>query len=557
MVHSTHWSSGSVDIKALCRTILAETIHDEDKYQFGLTKIFFRAGMLAWLEQRRTERQNYMVTIIQKNVRRRIAMNRYKQLRAAVIMVQSRCRGLLARRMAENLRREQAALRLQTAMRGWIQRKKFLALRSAVILAQSLLRGRQARKRYLMEREAQAATRLQSLLRGAAARKRHRSNVKQVVYLQSCWRRRLAKKELAGLKLEAKSATKYKEISYKLENKVVELTQNLQARTQERKALREQVTLMEQQMLAWEAKHSEAEGKIRNLHTALQKPTVPMEQFEALTAAKAAVEAKLDEALSHAMQQDKTLEGMKAELAARAQDLEEKQRAVEGAVARSNEDSSTVVALRSELAALKEQMNRQSALQALTGVRRPGPEPPMSPTRDRANGGGARGLEEGGDLLQSAKRRRQRTHSINGAIQDHSPTRNSTDEMMRNGRKDVQQPRAVSMAMIPSGTNGNGISVYDDPEDEIMALLEDEENLNNDVLGGLIKDLKIPSPSLSHRPQYNEVMFPGHLISMITNDMWRFGMIQESERFLANVMQQIQQHVMVSLVVSRPKSRPC
>ena len=55
--------------------------------------------------------------------------------------------------------------------------------------------------------------------------------------MQSCIRRRLARKELKALKQEARSLSKFKEISYKLENKVVTLTQNLQRRTEEKKEL--------------------------------------------------------------------------------------------------------------------------------------------------------------------------------------------------------------------------------------------------------------------------------------------------------------------------------
>lgn len=82
--------------------------------------------------------------------------------------------------------------------------------------------------------------------------------------------------------------------------------------------------------------------------------------------------------------------------------------------------------------------------------------------------------------------------------------------------------------------------------EELVRLLEHEEALDVEVLGGLIRDLRIVSPSLNNPPTYSEVMFPAHIISIITNEMWKFGLIEESERFLANVMQTIQHHVMVS-----------
>lgn len=106
-------------------------------YQNGLTKIFFRAGMLAALESFRSDRLNAMVTVVQKNMRRRLAMKKYGQLRYATIKVQTWWRSILARRFVENIRREVSAIRLQTAVRCFIQRNYFLDTRHAFILLQS------------------------------------------------------------------------------------------------------------------------------------------------------------------------------------------------------------------------------------------------------------------------------------------------------------------------------------------------------------------------------------------------------------------------------------
>jgi len=63
-------------------------------------------------------------------------------------------------------------------------------------------------------------------------------------------------------------------------------------------------------------------------------------------------------------------------------------------------------------------------------------------------------------------------------------------------------------------------------------------------LDGLIRGLKIPAPSLTNPSAVKEILFPANLISLVTNEMWKYGLIPESERFLANVMQTIQTHVM-------------
>jgi len=90
-------------------------------------------------------------------------------------------------------------------------------------------------------------------------------------------------------------------------------------------------------------------------------------------------------------------------------------------------------------------------------------------------------------------------------------------------------------------------SIYGDPAKEKIRHLQDIRNLDEDVLEGLIKGFKIPLPSLTNPLAVKEILFPANLISLVTNEMWKYGLIPESERFLANVMQTIQAHVMASV----------
>jgi myosin V len=75
--------------------------------------------------------------------------------------------------------------------------------------------------------------------------------------------------------------------------------------------------------------------------------------------------------------------------------------------------------------------------------------------------------------------------------------------------------------------------------------LEEVELLNEEATLGLIRSLKIPQPTSQNPVSEREVLFPAHLINLVTSQMWRYGYVKESERFLANVMQGIQQQVMV------------
>lgn len=139
LAHSSEWGPmiQNLELKALCTLILDRTLNDPDKYQTGLTKIFFRAGILAALESLRGEKLNSLATVIQKNMRRRMAVKKYRDLRRATIKIQTWWRGILARRFVEGVRREVAAIRLQTAARRFIQRHNFLQVRNGIVRLQS------------------------------------------------------------------------------------------------------------------------------------------------------------------------------------------------------------------------------------------------------------------------------------------------------------------------------------------------------------------------------------------------------------------------------------
>ena len=127
----------NLQLQSLCNLILERTINDPDKYQSGLTKIFFRAGMLAALESLRSGRLNSLVTIVQKNMRRRMAVKKYRELRTATIKIQTWWRGIMARKFVEGVRKTVAATRLQSGIRRFLQRKKFLDVRTAFVRLQS------------------------------------------------------------------------------------------------------------------------------------------------------------------------------------------------------------------------------------------------------------------------------------------------------------------------------------------------------------------------------------------------------------------------------------
>ena len=150
-------------------------------------------------------------------------------------------------------------------------------------------------------------------------------------------------------------------------------------------------------------------------------------------------------------------------------------------------------------------------------------------------------------------KKHQRRHSSTGVYSlDASDHRSSVDEIMLAAKRGQNgNPRAVSVAYNAQDGVGrlrmsNGLEdIYDDPAEEKIRLMLDARRLDEDVLDGLVRGLKIPAPSMTNPSAVKEILFPANLISLVTNEMWKYGLIPESERFLANVMQTIQSHVMV------------
>lgn len=134
LLHTDQWGT---DIRTLCIRILEASVLDSNKYQVGLTKIFFRAGLLASFEQFRNIKLNSLAVLMQKNFRRYMERKKYLDLRKSTIAIQSIWRGTLAKRRVDGMRKEVAALLLQRTIRGYLQRQRFLLAKKSIISVQS------------------------------------------------------------------------------------------------------------------------------------------------------------------------------------------------------------------------------------------------------------------------------------------------------------------------------------------------------------------------------------------------------------------------------------
>ncbi|XP_026794401.1 unconventional myosin-Vb isoform X1 [Pangasianodon hypophthalmus] len=232
----------TADKKQVCRNLLETLIKDPDKFQFGKTKIFFRAGQVAYLEKLRADKFRFACIKMQKTVRGWLQRRRYQKIRKSVILLQRYGRGFLARRYAEQLRLTRAALICQKQYRMVRVRRAYLTIRKATITIQAFTRGMFTRRlyhEYLLHHKASV---IQRTVRGWLQRRKFCRARNAAVVLQCAYRRVLARRQLKQLKIEARSAEHFKKLNVGMENKIVQLRRKMDDQKHEYKLQSEKLS---------------------------------------------------------------------------------------------------------------------------------------------------------------------------------------------------------------------------------------------------------------------------------------------------------------------------
>ncbi|XP_069885270.1 unconventional myosin-Vb isoform X3 [Dipodomys merriami] len=277
----------NTDKKAICKSVLESLIKDPDKFQFGRTKIFFRAGQVAYLEKLRADKFRAATITIQKTVRGWLQRVKYHRLKGATLTLQRYCRGFLARRLAEHLRRTRAAVVFQKQYRMQRARQAYQRVRRAVVVIQAFARAMFVRRTYHQVLIQHRATIIQKYIRGWMARRRFQQQRDAAIIIQCAFRRLKAKQELKALKIEARSAEHLKRLNVGMENKVVQLQRKIDDQNKEFKTLSEQLSAvtsihtMEVERLKRELAHYQQsqeadtslqlQEEVQSLRTELQK----------------------------------------------------------------------------------------------------------------------------------------------------------------------------------------------------------------------------------------------------------------------------------------------
>uniref|UniRef100_H3C616 Myosin VB n=1 Tax=Tetraodon nigroviridis TaxID=99883 RepID=H3C616_TETNG len=234
----------STDKKLVCKNLLKTLIKEPDMFQFGKTKIFFRAGQVAYLEKLRADKFRAACIKIQKTVRGWLQRVRYRKIYRAAVTLQRYGRGYLARRYAEYLRLSRAVVICQKQYRMVRERRAYLRVRQAVITIQAYTRGMYTRRIYWVFLQHHRAMIIQKYVRGWLQRRKFNRARAAAITIQCAYRRTLAKRQLKQLKIEARSAEHLKKLNTGMENKIVQMQRKMDEQSKDFKAQNEQLLLV-------------------------------------------------------------------------------------------------------------------------------------------------------------------------------------------------------------------------------------------------------------------------------------------------------------------------
>ncbi|TYH60082.1 hypothetical protein ES332_D08G268200v1 [Gossypium tomentosum] len=217
---------GNYDEKAACQKILEKA--GLEGFQVGLTKIFLRAGQMAELDARRAEVLSSAAKTIQRRIRTHISRRRFLAVRKASVDIQSICRGVLACKLYQNMRRQAAALKIQKHIKRHQARVAYQKLHISALVLQTGLRAMAARREFRSMNLNKNATLLQAWWLCRRAVVYYKKLTRSCIVTQTRWRGRVARRELRKLKMAARETGALKEAKDKLEKNVEELTWRLQ-----------------------------------------------------------------------------------------------------------------------------------------------------------------------------------------------------------------------------------------------------------------------------------------------------------------------------------------
>ncbi|CAI4065254.1 hypothetical protein SUVZ_08G3450 [Saccharomyces uvarum] len=489
------------DIISVVKMILDATVKDKTKYQIGNTKIFFKAGMLAYLEKLRSNKMHNSIVTIQKKIRAKYYRNQYLKISQAIRILQSNTRGFIIRHRVYHEMKVHSATLIQATYRGHAVRNNVFNVLRTIIKLQARIREDLKRKQLKREHEHNAAVTIQSKVRTFEPRSTFLNTKRDTVVVQSLIRRRAAQGRLKQLKLDAKSVHHLKEVSYKLENKVIELTQNLASKVKENKEMTERIKEL-QVKVEESAKLQEALENMKKEHLVNidDQKNKDMELQKTIEDNLQSTEQNLKNAQLELEEMVKQHNELKEESRKQLDELDETKKALV-------EHQTLNGDLQNEVKSLKEEISRLQTAMSLGTVTTS--VLPQTPLKDVMGGNSA---------------------NYNSLMLD-SPGKSRSTPMSGNNH--------VDSLNIDQENGANATQI----NEELYRLLEDTEILNQEITEGLLKGFEVPDAGVAIQLSKRDVVYPARILIIVLSEMWRFGLTKQSESFLAQVLTTIQKVV--------------
>lgn len=496
------------DVNEVCKGILKQGLKDPDKYQIGKTKVFFRAGQLAYLEKLRNDKINSCAIFIQKNVRRMLCRHHYLRLRFSSIV----SRAINVNKFASNIvvlyKKTKIATLLQTAARGYLARKSYQKQRNTIVQIQSYCRGFLGRRDLVDLKKKKSVIKLQTLSRAYLARKHYKRSVKLMILLQSYYRRIMAKKELKTLRLEARSINNLKESSLKLENKIISISQQLASKDQDLKELIRKTALLEDELVSWKKKYEKIEASNKVLLSKSDQLLEREKELQSIREENSELQKKCEIQNQSIQESEKQISELKASL----QENDE-------ALKASNNDSEEIVALRSEITELKKVLEEtKRARQNLKDA----------PMFSKSNTKSFNSFET--DSTLGANHRRSDTFGFSTGSESAESLASSKEIQKKMNRTSL---RSIDVKNSRSSWNPLS-SFFQPPPVDLPELKEDNsENLQKilesdalveEIITGLIEKLNLPLPNFELPRRPHEILFPAHMIGLCIIQMYKFDL---------------------------------
>lgn len=323
---------------------------------------------------------------------------------------------------------------------------------------------------------------------------------------------------------------------------MVELGQTVQRHVSENKALQAKIEELQSSLHGWTSKHEEAATKIKTLQAEVKASHVLVHELEEQ---KVALQEKVVAGEEKLAEHEDKIKSLAEAMETQSRQMEAQSK-IAGVAVQSAEDASVVATLKSQISSLREQLNRANALNALTKNR----DVPTSPTALTAKFPVKNGVP-----IMGPPPTHNRRHSTAAALTlDHTsphPEMDYADEPDDFSYMPGQRQRPASFTQADHLDNQKlrnraHVSGVYDPEFLKIGLLTNRDDLHQDMIHTLVENLPIPTATPPDRLSIDKALFPGNIIGLVANEMWRYGLIQESRDFLAEMLNAVQKNLDVS-----------